>query len=83
MGIKIKVMTIKKKIKSRFLLALRKAGMLCKQPFKTTRYIKVSKTVFPDGSEVKHQRITSVPENKNDFEAQLHIFTEIKNLVSK
>ena len=34
-------MTVKKKIKSRFLLALRKAGMLCKQPFKTTRYINV------------------------------------------
>jgi hypothetical protein len=76
-------MTVKKKIKSRFLLALRKYGMLCKKPVETTRYIKVSKTIFPDGSEVKHQRITSVPENKNDFEAQLHIFTEIKNLVSK
>ncbi len=76
-------MTVKKKIKSKFLLALRKAGMLCKQPVETTRYIKVSKTVFPDGSEVKHHRITEVPENKNDFEAQLHIFTEIKNSVSK
>jgi len=76
-------MTIKKKIKSRFLLALRKYGMLCKKPGKTTRYIKVSKTVFPDGSEVKHQRITSIPENKNDFEAQVHVFNEIKNSVSK
>jgi hypothetical protein len=76
-------MTIKKKIKSRFLLALRKYGMLCKKLVKTTRYIKVSKTVFPDGSEVKHQQITSIPENKNDFEAQVHVFNEIKNSVSK
>lgn len=76
-------MTIKKKIKSKFLLALRRAGMLCKQSFKTTRYIKVSKTIFPDGTEIKHNRITSVPENKNDFESQVHVFNEIKNLVSK
>jgi hypothetical protein len=76
-------MTVKKKIKSRFLLALRKYGMLCKKPGKTTRYIKVSKTIFPDGTEMKHNRITFVPENKNDFESQVHIFNEIKNLVSK
>jgi thiamine kinase-like enzyme len=76
-------MTIKKKIKSRFLLALRKYGMLCKKLVKTTRYIKVSKTIFPDGTEMKHNRITSVPENKNDFESQVHVFNEIKNLVSK
>jgi hypothetical protein len=76
-------MTVEKKIKSKFLLALRRTGMLCKQPIETTKYIKVSKTVFPDGSEVKHHRITSIPENKNAFESQLHIFTEIKNSVSK
>ena len=76
-------MTVKKKIKSKFLLTLRRVGMLCKQPIETTRYIKVSKTVFPDGSEVKHHRITEVPENKNDFEAQVHVFNEIKNSVSK
>ena len=57
--------------------------MLCKKPVETTRYVKVSKTVFPDGSEAKHHRITEVPENKNDFEAQVHVFNEIKNSVSK
>jgi hypothetical protein len=76
-------MTVKKKFKSKVLLALRKAGMLCKQPIETTKYIKVSKTVYPDGTEVKHHRITSVPENKNDFEAQVHVFNEIKNSISK
>jgi hypothetical protein len=76
-------MTVKKKIKSKFLLALRKAQMLCKQPIETTRYIKVSKTVFPDGSEIQHNRITSLPENPFAFESQLHIFNEIKNSVSK
>jgi len=76
-------MTIKKRIKSKFLLSLRKVGMLCKQPIETTKYIKVSKTIYPDGSEEKHYRITSVPENKHDFESQVHIFNEIKNLVSK
>lgn len=76
-------MTVKKKVKSKFLLTLRRVGMLCKQPIEKTRYIKVSKTVFPDGSEVKHHRITSIPENKNDFEAQVHVFNEIKNSISK
>jgi hypothetical protein len=76
-------MTVRKKIKSKFLSALRKAGMLCKQPIETTKYIKVSKTIFPDGTEVKHHRITSVPKNQFAFESQLHIFNEIKNSVSK
>jgi hypothetical protein len=76
-------MTLKKKIKSRLLIFLRKVGMLCKQPIETTKYIKVSKTIFPNGDEVKHYRITSVPKNKHDFESQVHIFNEIKNLVSK
>jgi hypothetical protein len=76
-------MTVKKKIKSKFLLALRRAGMLCKQPIETTKYIKVSKTIYPDGTEMKHNRITFVPKNKNDFESQVHVFNEIKNLVSK
>jgi hypothetical protein len=76
-------MTVRKKIKSKFLLTLRKAGMLCKQPIETTKYIKVSKTVFPDGTEVKHHRITSVPENQFAFESQLHIFNEIKNSINK
>jgi hypothetical protein len=76
-------MTVKKKIKSKFLLALRRAGLLCKQPIETTRYIKVSKTVYPDGTEMEHHRITSVPENKFAFEAQLHIFNEIKSSISK
>jgi hypothetical protein len=57
--------------------------MLSKQPIETTKYIKVSKTIYPDGSEEKHYRITSVPENKHDFESQVHIFNEIKNLISK
>jgi hypothetical protein len=76
-------MTVKKKIKSKFLLALRRAGMLCKQPIETTKYIKVSKTIYPDGTEMKHNRITFVPKNKNDFESQVHVFNEIKNLVNK
>jgi hypothetical protein len=76
-------MTIKKRIKSKVLLSLRKVGMLYKQPVEKTKYIKVSKTIYPDGSEEKHYRITSVPKNKHDFESQVHIFNEIKNSISK
>lgn len=76
-------MTLKRKIKSKFLLSLRRIGFFHKQPIEKTNYIKVSKTIYPDGSEEKHYQITSVPENKNAFESQLHIFNEIKNLASK
>ena len=76
-------MTLKRKIKSKFLLSLRRIGFFPKQPIKKINYIKVSKTIYPDGSEEKHYRITSVPENKNAFESQLHVFNEIKNLASK
>jgi hypothetical protein len=76
-------MTFKTKTKARFQSFLRRLGLLCKKPIETTKYIKVSKTIFPDGTEVKHHRITSVPKNQFAFESQLHIFNEIKNSVSK
>ena len=76
-------MTIKKRIKSKVLLALRKIGMLCKKPIKTTRYIKVSKTILPSGNVINHYRITSLPKNESDLESAIHIHNEIKNLVSK
>lgn len=66
-----------KRFKSRFLLALRKAGMLCKDPIEPSKRIRVSKTIYPDGEIVKHDKIDKVPENKHSFESELHVWREI------
>jgi len=42
-------MTLRKKIKSRFKLALRRVGMLCKRPQEPKNRIRIKKTFWPDG----------------------------------
>jgi hypothetical protein len=76
-------MTLRKKIKSKFKLFLRKLGMLCKGPTGTSKRIRISKTVYPDDTIVEHGYITKVPENKDSFASELHVFNEIKNSVKK
>jgi hypothetical protein len=71
-------MTIKRKFKSKFKLALRRAGLLCKRPAKTTSRIRISKTINPDGTVTKHDRLTEQPMfTGNTFESELHIWKEI------
>ena len=76
-------MTLKKKVKSRFKLFLRSIGMLCKKPTEPSKRVRVSKTVYHDGTVVEHDRITKVPENKDSFASELHVFNEIKKTVKK
>lgn len=76
-------MTLKKKVKSRFKLFLRSIGMLCKKPTEPSKRVRVSKTVYHDGTVVEHDRITKVPENKDSFASELHVFNEIKKSVKK
>jgi len=66
-----------KRLKSKFKLFLRKTGMLCKKPIQTSKRIRVSKTVYPDGDIVEHDKIEKVPENKHSFESELHVWKEI------
>ena len=66
-----------KRLKSKFKLFLRKAGMICKKPVETSKRIRVSKTVYPNGEIIEHGKIEKVPENKHSFESELHVWREI------
>jgi hypothetical protein len=70
----------KRNLNTFFLRMLRKAGMLCKKTQPSSPRIRISKTINPDGSETKHEYITSVPENKDSFAAELHVYHEIKKI---
>jgi hypothetical protein len=70
-------MTFRKRTKAKFKLSLRKFGMLCKKPSTPSKRIRISKTIYPDGEVVKHDRIYKVPENKHSFESELHVWKEI------
>jgi hypothetical protein len=77
-------MTIKKKVKSKFKLFLRRLGMLCKKPTESSKRIRISKTINPDGTSTEHGRITEQPLFEgNTFESELHIYNEIKKSVKK
>jgi hypothetical protein len=77
-------MTFKKKITSRFKLALRRLGMLCKRPTGPSKRIRITKTINPDGTVTTHNRITEQPINDgNTFETELHIWNEIHKSVNK
>ncbi len=78
-------MTFIKKLKSRFKLSLRRKGLLCKRPIETTRRIRISRTLNPDGTITHHERLTKQPLNEgNTFESELHIWQEIhKNVKLK
>jgi len=76
-------MTFRKKTKTKFKSFLRRLGLLCKRPTEPSKRIRVSKTVYHDGTTVEHGRITKVPENKDSFASELHVFNEIKKSVKK
>ena len=77
-------MTLKKKVKSKLKLFLRKMGMLCKKSVPSSKRIRISKTINPDGTTVQHERLDKQPLYEgNTFESELHIYNEIKNTVKK
>tara|TARA_R110002126_G_scaffold85137_1_gene206459 strand:+ start:814 stop:1059 length:246 start_codon:yes stop_codon:yes gene_type:complete len=71
-------MTIKRQIRTRLLKALRRIGLLCAKTATPKRRIRISKTVFPDGTAEEHGIITKVPENAHSFESELHIHNELQ-----
>jgi hypothetical protein len=74
-------MTIKRKFKSKFKLALRRVGLLCKQPVETTRRIRISHTRNPDGSITQHGKLTEQPMVQGStYESELHIWREIHKI---
>jgi len=77
-------MTLRKKIKSRFKLTLRRFGMLCKRKKSPSKRIRISKTLNPDGTVIKHDKLTEQPIFEgNTFETELHIWKEIHKNVNK
>jgi hypothetical protein len=72
-------MTIRKKIKLKFLIYLRKIGFICKPERKQKRKFYLSKSIYPDGTVIEYDSpIESVPLNKNSFESELHVYHEMK-----
>jgi hypothetical protein len=78
-------MTFKTKTKAHFQLFLRRLGLLCKKPTEPTKRVRISKTINPDGSTTKHERLTQQPlYGGNTFETELHVWNEIhKNKFKK
>jgi hypothetical protein len=76
-------MTIKRKLRTKILKALRRVGWLCKKTTAPKHRIRISKTVYHDGSVEEHGIITKVPINKNSFESELHIYHELKKSFSE
>ena len=71
-------MTIKRQIRTRLLKALRRIGLLCAKTATPKHRIRISKTVFPDGTVEEHGIITKVPENIHSFESELHVHNELQ-----
>ena len=71
-------MTIKRQLRTRLLKALRRVGLLCKKTATPKHRIRISKTVFPDGTAEEHGIITKAPENNHSFESELHVYNELQ-----
>ena len=71
-------MTIKRQLRTRLLKALRRVGFICKKTATPKHRIRISKTVFPDGTAEEHGIITKVPNNPNSFESELHVYNELQ-----
>lgn len=72
------------KLKIKFLSFLRKYGMLCKKYIKTTNRLRISKTIFPNGKEMIHDKLVKEPpQNPHSFESELHVYNELKKSYNK
>ena len=73
-------MTIKRQLRTRLLKALRRIGLLCAKTATPKHRIRISKTVFPDGEEMIHDKnVKEPPLNLHSFESELHVYNELKN----
>ena len=68
----------KRGMRTRLLGALRRIGWLCKKTTSPKHRVRISKTIYPDGSVEEHGIITKAPENKHSFESEIHVYNEIK-----
>jgi len=77
-------MTFRKKSKTRFKSFLRRMGLLCKKPIEPSKRIRISKTLWPDGTVTDHERLDKQPLFEgNTFETELHLWKEIHQTTKK
>jgi len=77
-------MTLKRKIKFKFLRMLRNAGFICQKSYKPVKGIRVSKSIHPNGKETFYDSpLKEIPENKQDLEAAIHVHNEVKKISKK
>jgi hypothetical protein len=77
-------MTFRKKAKTRFKSFLRRLGLLCKKPTTPSKRIRISKTLWPDGTVTDHERLDKQPLFEgNTFETELHLWNELHKDVKK
>ena len=76
-------MIFKKKSKNQFKLFLRRLGFLCKKPTKTTRRLRIAKTLNPDGTITEYNLpIFQIPENTYGLESEIHVYLEEKKFAN-
>lgn len=82
---KEKEMKRKRDFQTFVLRMMRRAGMLCKKPQPERPRIRVSKSVLPDGSEVKLPPVVMKEElvNPAPFKSEVHIWIESKKAALK
>ena len=76
-------MTHTKKIRTKLLRLLRRIGWLCKKATSPKHRIRISRTVYPDGSVEEHDIISKAPENKHSLESEIHVYHELKREFEK
>jgi hypothetical protein len=77
-------MTFRKKTKAKFKSFLRRLGLLCKKPAQSSKRVRVSKTIWPNGTVTNHERLDKQPLFEgNTFETELHIWNELHKDVKK
>jgi hypothetical protein len=77
-------MTFRKKTKAKFKSFLRRLGLLCKKPSQSSKRVRVSKTIWPNGTVTNHERLDKQPLFEgNTFETELHIWNELHKDVKK
>jgi hypothetical protein len=76
-------MTYKRKVRTKFLKALRRIGWLCKKKTAPKHRIRISRTVYGDGTVEEHGIIYKAPENKQSFQSELHVYHEMKRDTEK
>lgn len=76
-------MTLNQKLKTRVIRLLRNVGLICKKTNVPKHRLRISKTVYHDKTIVHPRVITKVPENKNSFESELHVYNQLKESFNK